>query len=136
IHLEQVVSGAAPNDYKNPYDFFARTCFTAALREHMGMVVRRLNGETANAAPVLTLVTQFGGGKTHTLTALYHLVKNHKAVATMATEFRQTLEVKKLPETDHVAVFVGNAWDPSETRETPWIDIARQLAGDAGVAAL
>ncbi|HBY97774.1 MAG TPA: AAA family ATPase, partial [Chloroflexi bacterium] len=35
-----------------------------------------------------------------------------------------------------VAVFVGNAWDPQEGRETPWIDIARQLAGDEGVAAL
>ena len=100
------------------------------------MVVRRLNGETANAAPVLTLVTQFGGGKTHTLTALYHLVQNNKAVASMAADFRRTLGVEKLPEKTRVAVFVGNAWDPSETRETPWIDIARQLAGDAGVAAL
>ena len=35
-----------------------------------------------------------------------------------------------------VAVFVGNAWDPGEGRETPWIDLARQLAGDRGVAAL
>ena len=35
-----------------------------------------------------------------------------------------------------VAVFVGNAWDPQPGRETPWIDVARQLAGDAGVAAL
>ncbi|MDW8470208.1 MAG: DUF499 domain-containing protein [Burkholderiales bacterium] len=35
-----------------------------------------------------------------------------------------------------VAVFVGNAWDPQEGRETPWIDLARQLAGEAGVAAL
>jgi hypothetical protein len=35
-----------------------------------------------------------------------------------------------------VAVFVGNAWDPQEGRETPWIDIARQLAGEQGVKAL
>jgi len=35
-----------------------------------------------------------------------------------------------------VGVFVGNAWDPQEGKETPWIDIARQLAGDAGVEAL
>jgi hypothetical protein len=33
-------------------------------------------------------------------------------------------------------VFVGNAWDPQEGRETPWIDIARQLAGDKGVEEL
>ena len=35
-----------------------------------------------------------------------------------------------------VAVFVGNAWDPQEGHETPWIDIARQLAGNSGVEAL
>ena len=35
-----------------------------------------------------------------------------------------------------VSVFVGNAWDPADRRETLWIDVARQLAGDAGVAAL
>ena len=33
-------------------------------------------------------------------------------------------------------MFAGNAWDPAEGRETPWIDLARQLAGDKGVAAL
>ena len=74
IALEQVVAGTAPPDYRDPDAFFDRTCFTRALRDHTGMVLRRLAGETANTAPVLTLVTQFGGGKTHTLTALYHLV--------------------------------------------------------------
>src|SRR3990167_1998848 len=78
IALEQVVAGKAPEDYRNPEKFFARTCFTRALTEHAGMVLRRLAGETANTAPVLTLITQFGGGKTHTLTALYHLAKSGK----------------------------------------------------------
>src|SRR5512139_809673 len=75
IALEQVVAGTAPEDYSKPDQFFARTCFTRALREHAGMVLRRLSGRTDNAAPVLTLITQFGGGKTHTLTALYHLAR-------------------------------------------------------------
>lgn len=35
-----------------------------------------------------------------------------------------------------VGVFVGNAWDPQIGKETPWIDLARQLAGDEGVALL
>ena len=35
-----------------------------------------------------------------------------------------------------VGVFAGNAWDPVERRENPWIDLARQVAGEAGVAAL
>ena len=76
IALEQVVAGTAPDDYKRPEQFFSRTCFTRALTEHAGMVLRRLSGETTNTAPVLTLVTQFGGGKTHTLTALYHLANS------------------------------------------------------------
>ncbi|NJL28533.1 MAG: ATP-binding protein, partial [Thermoanaerobaculia bacterium] len=81
IALEQVVAGTAPDDYRDPEPFFARTCFTRALREHAGMVLRRLSGQTTDTAPVLTLITQFGGGKTHTLTALYHLATHGRAVA-------------------------------------------------------
>src|SRR5437667_4172383 len=76
IALEQVVAGTAPEDYRDPQKFFSRTCFTRALKEHAGMVLRRLSGETANTAPVLTLITQFGGGITHTLTTLYHLANS------------------------------------------------------------
>src|SRR5207302_8713577 len=75
IHLEQVVAKTAPEDYRNPAQFFARTCWTRALREHAGMVLRRLSGRTENTAPVLMLVTRFGGGKTHTLTSLFHLAQ-------------------------------------------------------------
>jgi len=52
-----VVAGTAPDDYKNPADFFARTCFTKALSDHMGMVARRLVGEMVNAARVLAMIT-------------------------------------------------------------------------------
>ena len=45
------------------------------------MVLRRLSGKTENTAPVLTLITQFGGGKTHTLTALYHLARSGEKAA-------------------------------------------------------
>jgi hypothetical protein len=137
IALEQVVAGTAPEDYRDPAQFFARTCFTRALREHAGMVLRRLSGRTDNTSPVLTLITQFGGGKTHTLTTLYHLATNgdtvagHNGVADLVRE----AGVNSVPRAK-VAVFVGNAWDPQPGRETPWIDIARQLAGDKGVEAL
>ena len=73
IDLDKVVAGKGPDDYRKPDQFFPRTCFTRAFKEHAGMVVRRLTGDTINTSPVLTLITQFGGGKTHTLTALYHL---------------------------------------------------------------
>src|SRR3989442_8981784 len=132
--LEQVVAGTAAKDYAEPKEFFARTVFTTALREHLGMVLRRLDGKTENTAPVMALVTQFGGGKTHALTAMYHLVRKPE-VAAGEERFKVVLregDVKQVPHAK-VAVFVGNAWDPQPTGETPWIDIARQLAGDRGV---
>src|SRR5262245_2304366 len=137
IALEQVVAGTAPEDYRKHDQFFARTCFTRALREHAGMVLRRLSGRTDNTAPVLTLITQFGGGKTHTLTTLYHLARNGDAVAGMngVADLLRQAGISSVPQA-RVAVFVGNAWDPQAERETPWIDIARQLAGDQGVEAL
>lgn len=137
IQLEQVVAGTAPIDYREPTQFFARTYFTRALREHCGMVLRRLSGKTENSAPVLTLITQFGGGKTHTLTALYHLARSGDAVAKCfgVPELLKEAGLANVPKA-RVAVFVGNAWDPRDGNETPWIDIARQLAGDRGVAEL
>lgn len=137
IALEQVVAKTAPEDYRDPKQFFARTCFTRALREHAGMVLRRLSGRTDNAAPVLTLITQFGGGKTHTLTALYHLgTSGDKAsVYPGIADLIREAGLSSVPKA-RVGVFVGNAWDPQDGRETPWIDIARQLAGDKGVEAL
>src|SRR5271156_6838208 len=137
IALEQVAAGKGPDDYRDPAKFFSRTCFTRALTEHMGMVLRRLAGRTENSAPVMSLVTQFGGGKTHTMTALFHLAKHGKQAKNdpAIVQLLSSVALSEVP-TAKVAVFVGNAWDGSEGRETPWIDIARQLAGDAGVAAL
>lgn len=137
IALEQVVAGTAPEDYRVPAQFFARTSFTRALREHSGMVLRRLSGRTDNTAPVLTLITQFGGGKTHTLTTLYHLAKNGDVASTYqgVPELLAEAGLSSVPKA-RVAVFVGNAWDPREGRENPWIDIARQLADDKGVEEL
>jgi predicted AAA+ superfamily ATPase len=137
IALEQVVAGNAPEDYCDPEQFFDRTVFTRALNEHLGLVLRRVAGQTQNTAPVLSLITQFGGGKTHTLTALYHLIE-HRAASGSHPDVQKLLSDAGLSEIpkSKVAVFVGNAWDPSEGRETPWIDLARQLAGAAGVEAL
>ena len=137
IALEQVVARTAPADYCDPAQFFSRTCFTRTLNEHAGMVLRRLSGRTENTAPVLTLVTQFGGGKTHTLTALYHLANAGSNASKLpgVTDLMDDAGISEAP-LARVGVFVGNAWDPTEGRETPWIDLARQLAGERGVAAL
>ena len=137
IALEQILAQTAPADYRDPAQFFSRTCFTRALQEHAGMVLRRLSGKTGKTAPVMTLITQFGGGKTHTLTALYHLANAGPKAAALpgVTELLSSAGIAEAPAA-RVGVFVGNAWDPVAGRETPWIDLARQLAGDKGVAAL
>lgn len=70
IHMEQIVAGTAPDDYKKPTEFFKRTCFTRALRDHTAMALRRLLGKTGNTSPVMALVRQFGGGKKHTLATM------------------------------------------------------------------
>src|SRR2546422_7727963 len=122
IALEQVVAGRAPKDYSDPVQFFERTYLTRALRDHAGMVMRRLAGKTENTAPVLTLITQFGGGKTHTLTALYHLTNSGKKANTFdgVSGILQDAGLSSVPSV-RAAVFVGNAWDPQPRRETPWI---------------
>lgn len=137
IALEQVVAGTAPEDYRDAGKFFDRTCFTRALNEQLGMVLRRLAGETQGTPPVLSMITQFGGGKTHTLTALYHLVQHAKESAgdPGVQALLKGAGLTELPAAK-VAVFVGNAWDPAAGKETPWIDMARQLAGAVGVEAL
>lgn len=101
------------------------------------MVLRRLWGETVNTVPVVTLITQFGGGKTHTLTVLYHLVTNGAKAAEFSGVGGLIADagIKTVPAA-RVVAFVGNAWDPQEGREAPWIDIARQIAGDKGVKEL
>jgi hypothetical protein len=137
IALEQVVAGTAPEDYQKPEQFFSRTCFTRALCDNSGLVLRRLAGKTENTAPVQTLVTQMGGGKTHMLTALWHLANGGAAMAGHpgVSDLLKQAGLSEVPSAK-VAVFVGNAWDPQPGRETPWIDIARQIAGDEGVNAL
>lgn len=71
--LHQVATGqqTAP-EYADPREFFARTYLTAGLRDLLGWAARRISGD-ANASPVVNLQTQFGGGKTHSMLALYHL---------------------------------------------------------------
>lgn len=137
IALEQVVAGRAPEDYQNPVQFFSRTCFTRALCENSGMVLRRLGGRTDNASPVQTLVTQMGGGKTHMLTTLWHLANSGPEASSFpgVDALLSSAGMSEAPKAK-VAVYVGTGWDPQDGCETPWIDIARQLAGEEGVKAL
>ncbi|MCD6099133.1 MAG: ATP-binding protein [Candidatus Marinimicrobia bacterium] len=141
IHLDQVIEGRAPEDYKDPERFFTRTYLTKGLTEVVCEVIRRLSGETVGASPVINLTTQFGGGKTHALTLLYHLIKNGERARNWigVNKLLDAAQVKTIPQ-GVVAIFVGTAFDvlkghggnEEPTRFTPWGEIAWQIGGEKG----
>src|SRR5499427_320327 len=69
--LWQVHLGEGTDEYKHPVEFFRRTYLTESLQRLLIGAVQRLNGEGGD--PVVQLQTNFGGGKTHSMLALYHL---------------------------------------------------------------
>ena len=68
--LWEVFEGRAPDEYKDPTQFFQKTYQTDGLKHLLSIVEGRLNGRGGD--PVIQIQTPFGGGKTHTLIAMYH----------------------------------------------------------------
>ena len=73
--LWQVHLGEGTAEYRDPVEFFRRTYLTESLKGMLVGAVRRLNPLTGGGGgdPVVQLQTNFGGGKTHSMLALYHL---------------------------------------------------------------
>ena len=144
VHLDQVRDKRAPADYQQPERFLERTYLTKYLTEFAAQVVRRLSGEKTETSAIFNLATQFGGGKTHALTLLYHLAKNG-ASANNWTGVQKILNkagASTIPQAA-VAVFVGTEFDSltgrggddgTPLRKTPWGEIAYQLGGEAAFA--
>lgn len=142
VHLDHVRDGRAPEDYQNPERFFDRTFLTASLKELGAGVIRRLSGIKVKTSPVYNLTTQFGGGKTHALTLLYHLARAGPEASDWKG-VRSLLEkagVATVPSAA-TAVFVGTEFDSITgrggndgipLRRTPWGEIAYQLGGAEG----
>ena len=146
VHLDQVRDGRAPDDYQKPAHFFARTYLTKGLTDLAAEVLRRLSGERTKTSAVFNLVTQFGGGKTHALTLLYHLANAGEAARTWPGVARivDQARVSSLPQA-RVAVFVGTEFDAlkgrggadgTPLRKTPWGEIAFQLGGEQSLSIL
>lgn len=139
VHLDQVREGHAPVDYQNPQRFFERTYLTKNLTDLASQVLRRLCGVKIETSAVFNMSTQFGGGKTHALTLLYHLASAGPSAnewAGMPKILRQA-DVPGIP-TSATAVFVGTEFDSmvgrggangEPLRLTPWGEIAWQLGG-------
>lgn len=144
VHLDQVRDGRAPEVYKNPRKFFERTYLTQSLLAMGAEVIRRLSGERTETSAIFNMTTQFGGGKTHALTLLYHLAENGPA-ANRWPGVERLLDkagVESVPRA-RTATFVGNEFDSisgrggddgTPLRKTPWGEIAYRLAGEVGLA--
>jgi hypothetical protein len=136
LYKVSVSSKDVGGDYVDPVAFFSRTYLTEGLRDLIDRAVRRLSGDD-NASPVINLQTNFGGGKTHSMLALWHLAGGRQA-----TEYGQDVQdllegsgYGQLPKVSRVAL-VGNHISPSgstkpdgTTVNTLWGELAWQLGG-------
>jgi predicted AAA+ superfamily ATPase len=133
--LWQVHIGQGSAEYSNPKEFFRRTYLTESLKRLLVGAVRRVSGEGGD--PVVQLQTNFGGGKTHSMLALYHLVSG-TPIADLAGADAVMGEagVKRLPKVNRV-VLVGNKISPGNPTpksggtvvRTLWGELAWQLGG-------
>jgi predicted AAA+ superfamily ATPase len=136
--------GRAPGDYQNLERFFERTYLTKNLASFVTEVIWRLSGKRTGTRAVFNLSSQFGSGKTHALTLLYHLAKHGPAANNWAGvgTLLAKAGVAGIPKAN-VAVFVGNGFDSilghggkggTPNCKTPWGEIAFQLGGKQAFA--
>ncbi|WP_316571341.1 DUF499 domain-containing protein [Neobacillus sp. YIM B06451] len=137
--LAEVITGTADKEYQDPLEFFRRTYLTEGMRHLIINVLKRLNGNGGN--PVVQLQTSFGGGKTHTMLALYHLISGNVQPYDVPgiDEVLQEVEISKLPKANR-AVLVGTQLSVDKPRVKPdgtkvntmWGEMAYQLGGIEG----
>ncbi len=102
--LWEVFKGRGPEDYRDPDIFFRKTYLTEGIKNLLNVAEKRLRG--LGGDPIIQLQTPFGGGKTHSLIALYHKAKSWNV---------------------NIVVLDGTALDPKD--HTIWGEIERQLTG-------
>ena len=139
-NIEEVATGTAPVVYQDIVSFFDRTYVTDGMRELIRRVVQALNGKESQNR-VISLQTGFGGGKTHSLISLYHVVKDSRTFRDMAAA-SSILEPEDMPKFDNarVAVFTqntvsvvdGHQVDEGIVTHTLWGELAWQLDGRDG----
>ena len=134
----EVLQGAADPEYQDPREFFARTYLTQGLRDMLVGAARRLSG--GGGDPVIELQTNFGGGKTHSMIALYHLASGVAASDLPAVGDVLGEAGVSLPGEVARAVLAGHmispaaplAAEPGVDLHTMWGHLAYQLGGRDG----
>lgn len=138
--LSRVHEGTATPEYQNPTLFFQRTFITEGMRLLLDSVIKRLAGKGGD--PVIQLQTAFGGGKTHTMLAVYHLAKGTVPTSELqgVPPILDAVGVTELPRA-RVAVLDGNKSAPNQPTvrdgqaiRTLWGDLAWQLGKAEGFA--
>ena len=136
--LWQVHLGEGADEYRNPTEFFRRTYLTHSLNQMLVGAVQRLAGQRGD--PVIQLQTNFGGGKTHSMLALYHLFSNASPGELAGIdEVLREAGLSKPPKVNRV-VLVGNKISPGNPTtkadgtvvRTLWGELAWQLGFSAG----
>lgn len=138
--LWQVHLGEGTAEYRTPSEFFRRTYLTESLQTMLVGALRRLTGQGGD--PVVQLQTNFGGGKTHSMLALYHLFSGVAPSELAGIDgVLQMAEVTAVPTARRV-VLVGNKISPGNPTVKPdgtvvhtlWGELAWQLGGKAAYA--
>jgi len=138
--LWQVHLGEGTDEYKNPVEFFRRTYLTESLKGMLVGAVRRLTA--GGGDPVVQLQTNFGGGKTHSMLALYHLFSGANPTELVGIDaVMQEAGATKIPTARRV-VLVGNKISPGNPSTKPdgtvvrtlWGELAWQLGGKKAFA--
>lgn len=136
--LWQVYLKEGSDEYKHPTELFRRTFITEGLKRLLQSALLRLSGKGGD--PVVELQTNFGGGKTHSLLALYHLFSGTPASDLPGIEPVLKEAGVTVPTGVKRAVFVGTKISPGQPHKKPdgtvvrtmWGEIAWQLGGKAG----
>lgn len=133
--LGKVHNGSAPSEYRNPREFFSRTYLTEGLSTLLISAAKRLSGTGGD--PVVELQTNFGGGKTHSMLALYHMAGDAKAQDLPGLDQLLEKHGLTLPTKISRAVLVGTSRGPQDVLQadgkrhirTTWGELAWQLGG-------
>ncbi|MCS7063069.1 MAG: DUF499 domain-containing protein [Methylacidiphilales bacterium] len=122
--ISDVVAGRGPLEYRDAATFFRRTYPTQGLVSLLASVAGRLAG-TGKGEAVIQIQTPFGGGKTHSLIALYHFIRQGRELGDSIGDILNNVGLETAPEAA-VVTFVGTAADALKGR-TPWGELAHQL---------
>ncbi|MGH9382489.1 MAG: Swt1 family HEPN domain-containing protein, partial [Thermoanaerobaculia bacterium] len=138
--LWQVHLGEGTDEYRVPAEFFRRTFLTESLKRLLVGGVQRLAGQGSD--PVVQLQTNFGGGKTHSMLALYHLCSGTAPGELAGVDAVMAEAGVKTPPKAKRVVLVGNKISPGNpvtkadgtVVRTLWGELAYQLGGKKAFA--